>query len=706
MDSNEDLINIFEETEDEIELIEEEKEYNVNFFKNPLHVLSNDEISEIFLEQNDELLIFDEEESDEANSESSAVGSSTTITDDDEENEKDNEETEQEDEQEERPRGRGRPRRVRGRERGRPRGRPRGRGRGRGGNEIEQEDNENENEQEREMGTELPLPPQFEKFYHSNPLHKASINLPQTMYLSDESCTPYLIFSLFFSSDIFDIIVNNTNEYAASKLSEGGRPWQNLTLSELRIFIAMLIYMGIFKLPSTRDYWKNKYHYPKHNITKFMTCLRFEQIKRYLHISSITDQDNKTLFSKLEPLSTHIKDISQKHYIPSSNVSVDEMIARFSGRSSHTFRIKNKPTPEGYKIFSLCDAGYTYSFLFLSRTLKNPIVNQIPNLNYTSCQVYHLIKQLPLLRSFNIYMDNYFSNINLFKFLRDHNYGACGTVRTNSSKFPNSLKIKKKLDWDTLSGVVVDQVLSVLWIDNGPVTMLSTIHEIDNGLQNRIIRERRRPRINTTNSSTIKRVFGDNSKKELPIPKIIDDYNHFMGGVDIADQYRSSYIIQFPVQRIWVPLFFWLLDTSIINSYLIYKIRYGKKANHKNFRLSIVLDLIKEAIKNQSAKETRSKGKGKKVQNLAEKSYITKNFELLPDRLAEAKHLPVYNNNNLSCEYCKILNKLKGQAAKKSPSKTHFSCSFCNVRLCINNTRNCYHLFHTITDNELNNMKE
>jgi hypothetical protein len=36
------------------------------------------------------------------------------------------------------------------------------------------------------------------------------------------------------------------------------------------------------------------------------------------------------------------------------------MIARFSGRSVYTVRIKNKPTPEGYKILSLCDAGYTY----------------------------------------------------------------------------------------------------------------------------------------------------------------------------------------------------------------------------------------------------------------------------------------------------------------------------------------------------------
>ena len=41
-------------------------------------------------------------------------------------------------------------------------------------------------------------------------------------------------------------------------------------------------------------------------------------------------------------------------------------------------------------------------------------------------------------------MDDLFSNINLFKFLQDYKYGACGTVRANSFKFPNELKVKKK----------------------------------------------------------------------------------------------------------------------------------------------------------------------------------------------------------------------------------------------------------------------
>ena len=72
-------------------------------------------------------------------------------------------------------------------------------------------------------------------------------------------------------------------------------------------------------------------------------------------------------YSKLDPLATHIRTTSKSICIPSSNMSIDEMIARFSERSAYTVRIKNKSTPEGYKILSLCDAGYTYTFIFTSR---------------------------------------------------------------------------------------------------------------------------------------------------------------------------------------------------------------------------------------------------------------------------------------------------------------------------------------------------
>src|SRR6266498_1497831 len=146
-----------------------------------------------------------------------------------------------------------------------------------------------------------------------------------------------------------------------------------------------------------------------------------------MHISDYTSLPT-FWYSKVEPLATHIQTVSQSICIPSSNISIDEMIARFSGRSAHTVRIKNKPTPEGYKILSLCDAGYTYTFIFTSRIQSQPEVQLIPSLNRVGNEVCHLVFQLPKGKSFNIFIDNYFSSISLFKYLRDNKIGACGTV--------------------------------------------------------------------------------------------------------------------------------------------------------------------------------------------------------------------------------------------------------------------------------------
>ena len=119
--------------------------------------------------------------------------------------------------------------------------------------------------------------------------------------------------------------------------------------------------------------------------------------------------------AKLEPLLTHVRKMSQKLYLPSSNVSIDEMIIRFSGRSSDTFRIKGKPTPEGYKILALCDRGYTWSFLPLSCISKSGEVERIKGLSETICCMVHLTNQLPMkARAYNMYMDNYFASIPLF----------------------------------------------------------------------------------------------------------------------------------------------------------------------------------------------------------------------------------------------------------------------------------------------------
>ena len=85
--------------------------------------------------------------------------------------------------------------------------------------------------------------------------------------------------------------------------------------------------------------------------------------------------------------------------------------------------------------------------------------------------------------------------------------------------------------------------------------MLSTIHGIT-GEEWEIERERRRSRETSTNAAKIQVVFGPEFKKKLKILKVIDDYNHYMNGVDIADQLRSYYSTQKVAQRNWMPFFF------------------------------------------------------------------------------------------------------------------------------------------------------
>jgi hypothetical protein len=91
----------------------------------------------------------------------------------------------------------------------------------------------------------------------------------------------------------------------------------------------------------------------------------------------------------------------------------------------------------------------------------------------------------------------------------------------------------------------------------------------------------------------VRKVFGNEPRKDLAIPTFIDDYNHFMGGVDIADQLRAYYSTQRIALRSWYPLFFWLLDTAILNAYLIGKQLYSDNyIQHKEFRMDLWTSLF------------------------------------------------------------------------------------------------------------------
>ena len=180
-----------------------------------------------------------------------------------------------------------------------------------------------------------------------------------------------------------------------------------------------------------------------------------------------------------------------------------------------------------------------------------------------------------------------------------------------------------------------------------------------------------------------------------------------MGGVDIADQLRGYYGTQLPVRRTWMPLFFWLLDTSIINSYLIFK-KSGKNINHKDFRLQLVWDLIKSSMEENEPLKPNTRGYVKEltqqfkfiqVDPTKKHQYVTTNFELSPLRLTSDGHFPEWREERSSCVWCKYLNKKAQKKALKDPSQSQLYCIKCNVALCCNKNRSsCFKDYHTHKD--------
>jgi len=119
--------------------------------------------------------------------------------------------------------------------------------------------------------------------------HDSDITLPNSF--QPENLTPYVVFSEFFSKKQVELIVQHTNLYAYyqntkrnNSSDNNRRKWTELTVNELKIWLALVIYMGIFKLPSIEDYWKSDDIYPTHEITNLMSLLRFQQISRMIDL--------------------------------------------------------------------------------------------------------------------------------------------------------------------------------------------------------------------------------------------------------------------------------------------------------------------------------------------------------------------------------------------------------------------------------------
>ena len=191
--------------------------------------------------------------------------------------------------------------------------------------------------------------------------------------------------------------------------------------------------------------------------------------------------------------------------------------------------------------------------------------------NRTQAVVLNLLTQDGIAKDHShiVWLDNLFSSARLFSQLDIEGFGAAGTVRITTTRREDleakegikaqrehkelnrgldsrlsELRIKwnAALDWGKLYGSLSEdgKVLEFGWKDQNVVLFMITV---SNGRKT-INRLRRRPAKTATNARTSRAMFEEQARKELSIPEFIDMYNHYMNGVDNADQLRCYYITQ------------------------------------------------------------------------------------------------------------------------------------------------------------------
>lgn len=71
---------------------------------------------------------------------------------------------------------------------------------------------------------------------------------------------------------------------------------------------------------------------------------------------------------KVFPLSQWLQRAFAKYVQPPQNLAVDEQMVRCISNFSDTVIMKSKPISEGYKIWALAFLGFTWNWMYYSRT--------------------------------------------------------------------------------------------------------------------------------------------------------------------------------------------------------------------------------------------------------------------------------------------------------------------------------------------------
>ena len=554
--------------------------------------------------------------------------------------------------------------------------------------ELENEDTDEEEDVDDPQAEDLPAK-RARKKKDSTTWKRVDITNPPLPTYEHESpiyleC-PSQYFYKFFTPQLIKHITYQTNLYAVQRDVSTSFSTSD---EEITKFVAILLYMGITQCPSLDDYWAMNTRV--HQVADVMSSKRFRLLRRTIHFN-----DNANVagtvdrFFKIRPIFTFLN-AAFKSQPQTPKQSIDEVMVGYKGKTAGNLRqyIKTKPDKWGFKLFSRAsEDGFIHDMVMYQgkTTLAAhgiPLSEEQEALGPTSQVVSVLASTMSCSTVNAIFADNYFTSLELVRYLKDQGWRYTGTARDNRIGHPPLKGIKDMEKKSVPRGAsdfmsTDDGILALRWKDNKVVTLLST----DLGLEP---------------LSKCMRYCKDTKKKEeVECPSVIKSYNASMGGIDKNDMLVHLYRTPMKSKRWYMRLFAYALDLCVVNAWLLYR-RDCKALDEsglclKDFRVQLFwfLSNQKPVILRPSRSSMSPQARTSSPSNSVEiPRPIRGHRSIVPDASVRFDktmfHCPVHTSRQ-TCKHC---------SRQGHIVRSNIACKVCKVHLCCNSERNCFLVYH------------
>lgn len=474
--------------------------------------------------------------------------------------------------------------------------------------------------------------------------------------------TPTDVFLALLGEDMVEHITYQSNLYATQKNKS-----LNLKEHELLCTIGINFVMGYHSLPAIEHYWSTASDMNVAAVSSTMPRARFQEILSNLHAN-----DNKTIptgckdkLYKLRPIIDGLNKQFQESYYGTREVSIDESVIKFKGRSTLKQYNPMKPIKRGYKLWCSCDQkGYTLEFS-VYQGKDEELEEEFGDYGLGERVVLKLTKRM-WGKERIIFFDNYFSSLRLLERLKVEGTLACGTIRATRKGGPTNMAADKTLKkGDSDIRFSSSDIGYFKWMDNKVVNFVSNFHGSETG--------------------SVLRTSKDGSRQEVKCPTVVCSYNKYMGGVDHADRLRALYCVDRKSMKWWHRLFWGFFDIALVNAFVIY-CNLFEETDMLSFRRSVAQGLLAQRAppskRGRPSKPTSPEG--------AAPSKRRKSDFSVPKDVRHGNrgiHWIKFVTARGRCEVC---------SSRKIQSRPHSRCSHCKVFLCVNDKKNCFAEYHNV----------